>query len=188
MSDGQTTYPIISHFETVYRPGERGLDLSLLEALGLEVTESGKYVVGFVGKPASGNGYENSVTASEITPEHWEFEQALDEQMQRPEVAKLGQSYLKALKSKPQNRPHFGFAYSSLESWTAALDGFQKALDNRPELRGRAEVASKFVPGSPGAQTDFLHHAFIHTDIIGTACLSLGVIIELQYYGRNPTA
>ena len=106
---------------------------------------------------------------------------------QRPDVAALSASYLEALKSKPQNRPHFGMAYSSIESWTAAVEGFQRCLDDHPELKGRAEIASKFVPGSPGAQTDFLHHAFIHTDIIGAACLPLGVIIELQHYARNPT-
>ena len=187
MQNDQTVYPILSHFETVYRPGERELASLLFEAIGMDVKEAGKYVIGFVGKPASGNGYENSITASEITPEHWEFEQVLEKEMQRPEVAALGASYLNALKTKPQNRPHFGLAYSSLESWTEAVEGFEKFVEAHPDLKGRAEIASKFTPGSPGAQTDFLHHAFIHTDIIGTACLPLGVIIELQHYGRNPT-
>ena len=181
------SYRILSHFEMVYRPGERDLAKSFLKALGLDVTESGKYLVGFVGTPASGNGYENSITASEVTPEHWEFEQALEKEMQRPDLAGLSASYLRELKSKPQNRPHFGMAYSSLDSWNASVEGFQEALDRHPELKGRAEIASKFVPGSPGAQTDFLHHAFIHTDIVGFACLPLGVVIELQHYARNPT-
>lgn len=180
------SYTVLSHFETVYRPGERELAELLFKALGLRVTEAGKYVLGFVGDTASGNLLENSITASEVTPEHWEFEQALDKELQRPELASLSASYLHALKTAPQNRPHFGLAYSSLESWTAAVEGFKRALAEHPELQGRAELASKFVPGSPGAQTDYLHHAFIHTDIVGTSCLSMGIIIEFQHYARNP--
>jgi hypothetical protein len=180
-------YTVLSHFETVYRPGERALASQLFEALGLKVVDSGKYVLGFVGDTASGNLLENSITTSEVTPEHWAFEQVLDKELQRPEVAELSQTYLQALKTAPQNRPHFGIAYSSLESWSAAVDGFQRAVEAHPELKGRAQIASKFVPGSPGAQTDYLHHAFIHTDIIGTSCLSLGLIIEFQHYAENPT-
>lgn len=182
-----SSYPILSHFETVFRPGERDLAALLFNALGLGVSNVGKYVIGFVGTPASGNGFENSITASEVTPEHWEFEQVLEKEMQRPDIAAASATYLQALKTKPQNRPHFGMAYASLESWNEAVEGFEQALEKHPELKGRAEIASKFVPGSPGAQTDFLHHAFIHTDIIGTACLPLGMIIELQHYARNPT-
>lgn len=188
MQMDRPAYKMLSHFETVYRPGERDLAKSLFKALGLDLMESGKYVVGFVGDTVSGNGFENSITASEVTPEHWEFEQVLDKELQRPEIAALSQSYLHALKTAPQNRPHFGIAYSSLDSWQTALDGFERTLEEHPELKGRAQVASKFVPGSPGAQTDYLSHAFIHTDIIGSSCLSLGIIIEFQHYGKNPMA
>lgn len=186
MQDDRPDYTILSHFETVYRPGERALAAQLFKALGLSVSESGKYVLGFVGDTASGNLFENSITASEVTPEHWEFEQVLDKELNRPEIASLREKYVRALKTAPQNRPHFGLAFSSLESWKAALAGFERALEEHPELKGRAEIASKFVPGSEGAQTDYLHHAFIHTDIIGATGLSLGLIIEFQHYARNP--
>ncbi len=178
----QNSYRILSHFETVYRPGERDLAMKLFRALGLETSEIQSYVIGFVGAPGLGNEFENTITASEVTPEHWAFEQRLDEQLQKPEIAELSANYLEALKTRPQNRPHFGLAYSTLEAWTEAVEGFERALEENPELKGRASLASKFTPGSPGAQTDYLHHAFIHTDIVGTACLPLGVIIELQHY------
>ena len=185
-TDNKSDYIILSHFETVYRPGERALAADLFKALGLEVADSGKYVLGFVGNPPSGNLFENSITASEVTPEHWAFEQVLDRELKRPEIAELSETYLKALKTAPQNRPHFGLAFSSLETWQAAVDHFQRTVDETPTLQGRAEIASKFTP-TTGAQVDYLHHAFIHTDIIGATGLSLGIIIEFQHYARNPT-
>ena len=177
---------VLSHFELVHRPGERENAVALFDALGLRVVESGPYVMGFIGPAANGNSVENMIAASEITPEHWEFEQVLDRELRRPEIASLSETYKEALKARPQNRPHFGFAYDSYEEWAGTLERIEKAVEERPELKGRARLASKFVPGGPGAQTDYLHHAFIHTDIVGTGCLSLGTIIELQYYARHP--
>lgn len=181
MKHDQTPYRILSHFETVYRPGDRQLALTLFKALGLEVSEIQKYVIGFVGMPGLGNEFENTITASEVTPEHWAFEQVLDKELRRPELAELSASYLDALKSRPQIRPHFGMAYSTIDLWAEAVAGFERALEDHPELKGRASLASKFSPDSPGGQPQ-LHHAFIHTDIVGTSCLSLGLIIELQHY------
>lgn len=179
---------VLSHYETVYCPGERDLVVLLFEALGLRVhDDGGKYVSGFVGEAASGNAVENAVFASEITPEHWDFEQVLSAELQQPHLAGRSQAYLEALKAAPQNRPHFGIAFTSLKSWTAAVERVQRAVAEQPKLKGRAELASKFYPGSPGAQTDYLHHAFVHTDIIGTSCLALGLIIELQFYERHPS-
>src|SRR6218665_1681063 len=177
---------VLSHYETVYRPGERDLVVLLFEALGLRIMDEGKYVSGFVGQAASGNAVENAIFASEITPEHWDFEQVLTAELQQPHLAGRSQAYVQALKAAPQNRPHFGIAFSSLDSWTAAVERVQRAIEEQPRLMGRAELASKFYPGSPGAQTDYLHHAFIHTDIIGTSCLALGLIIEFQFYERHP--
>ena len=87
------------------------------------------------------------IAASEITPEHWEFEQVLDRELRRPEIASLSETYKEALKARPQNRPHFGFAYDSYEEWAGTLERIEKAVEERPELKGRARLASKFVPG-----------------------------------------
>lgn len=186
MTDTKKHRRALSHFETVYRPGDRELVKSLFDALGLQVAEMGKYVAGLIPCDESANPLENALFASEITPEHWEFEQALGAELRKPELASRSDSYLRALKSTPQNRPHFGIAFSSLEDWTGAVQRIRGKIAAEPALKGRAEVASEFRPWSPGAQTDFLYHAFVHTDIIGTGLLSLGLVIELQHYSRRP--
>ena len=179
----------LSHLEAVYRPGDRELVKSLFDALGLQVVEMGKYIAGLIDTPPSGNPVENALFASEITPEHLIFEDALDKALSQPELTDAGSSYLRALKSEPQCRPHLGIAFSSMEKWEQSVALIQaKTEDAASPLHGRAELTSKFRPGTPGAQTDFLHHAFVYTDLIGTTGLSLGMIIELQHYASNPSA
>lgn len=186
MTTHSSTARALSHFETVYRPGDRDRVKALFDALGLQVAEMGKYVAGLIPQRAGANPLENAVFASEITPEHWEFEQVLAEELRRPHLASRSAAYLRQLKTTPQSRPHFGIAFSSLDDWTAAVAKARSMIASDQDLQGRAELSSEFRPGSPGAQTDFLYHAFIHTDIIGTGLLSLGLIIELQHYSRRP--
>lgn len=185
MADNQKSRRVLSHIETVYRPGERHLALLLLNSLGLKVIETQGYILGFIDERAETNHLENMISASEITPEHWKFEQTLTDVIQRPEISELSSSYQQALKRQPQNRPHFGMAFSSLSEWEAVVEKVKLTIEEHPELRDRLELASLFKPGDPGSQSDYLQHAFIYTNIIGISCLSLGIVIELQYYLRK---
>lgn len=179
---------VLSHIETVYRPGERHLVLLLLNGLGLKIEETHGYILGFIDERTETNHLENMISASEITPEHWKFEQALTAAINRPELAELSTSYQHALKTQPQTRPHFGMAYSSMTEWEATVERIRRMLEEHPELRGRIELASLFKPGDPGSQSDYLQHAFIYTNVIGSSCLSLGLVIELQYYFHKHSA
>ena len=183
MADGNRR--VLSHIEMVYRPGERDLALRLFEVLGLTISESHGYILGFIDDGALGNLLENMLSVSEITPEHWAFEQALAENLQRPEFAARGEAYRQAIRKAPQVRPHMGIADASRGAWQAAGEWVRRATEDYPELRGRLEIACQFRPGDPGSQSDYLEHAFINTDIVGTSCLALGHCIELQHYLRH---
>jgi len=186
VSSNQTSRRVLSHVETVYRPGENHLARLLLDSLGLKVVETHGYILGFIDEATETNPLENMISASEITPEHWEFEQKLAEVINRPELTELSTSCKDALKRQPQNRPHFGMAYTSQAQWESVIERVKRTIKENPELQGRVELANVFKPGDAGSQSDMLQHAFIYTDIIGTSCLSLGIVIELQNYLRRP--
>ncbi len=68
----------LNHVEMVYRPGERELATRVFELLGFRVSDDGGTWMFARIDPAIGDVANNACYASEMTPEQWALEQALD--------------------------------------------------------------------------------------------------------------
>ncbi len=162
----------LNHVELVYPPGGRSLAKRAFELLGCNVTDDGG-----IWFKADGH-----VFASEVTPEQWTFEQAL--QQRRRDDPKFGAEsrFADALDRGPQHFFHFGFGKQTVAEWRATVDRIRDAGLNDPELRGRIGIASIFRPGDPGAYGNHFVQAFVRTDLFAAGLLSLGQSVEIQHY------
>lgn len=171
---------LINHIETVYRPGERDIARDALEVLGCRVIELQGFLFGVL-DPDSGNGIDNAIYSSEVTPEQWQFEEALAATFDHSTpLGEASRHYREQMAARPQYVFHFGIAFTSPEAWEEAVARIDDASWNHPTLAGRIEVAGAFRPGDAGSMGDQLQ-AFIHTDALSSGLLSVGQQIELQY-------
>lgn len=167
----------LNHVELVYRPGERELAKRVFELLGCNpVDRGGTWFTSFV--DADGADWCNNVLyASEVTPEQWAFEEALD----ASSPARV--AYLDRLTREPQRAFHFGIRLpdeATLEATCARItDAGNGGSDG--ELAGRIRIAGVFRPGDPEAVADSMVQAFVWTDVIASGLLTLGQHIELQW-------
>jgi len=173
----------LNHVELVYRPGERELAARVFALLGCRpVDRGGTFFTSFV-EPAETDFSNNVFYASEVTPEQWCLEQALDETIRADNgpVASTTRVYLERLRREPQRSFHFGVRYPSLDALETTCSAIRSVDRTDPGLAGRIEVSGVFHPGGPGAYTDTMVQAFVHTDVVAAGLLVLGQHIELQW-------
>jgi hypothetical protein len=173
----------INHVEMIFQPGEREAARTLFESLGFEVSDFGPWLVVSV-EPATANGVDNVMYASEPVPAQQRFEDALAKAIANdPEATAALKHYRGVRVEHPQYNFHFGASMASYEDWEQRTAQVKETVENNPLLKGRVDV-SVFNPGDPGA-VGAVHQTFVLTDILATGTLQTGVIFELQWYPRN---
>jgi hypothetical protein len=172
----------INHVELVYRPGERALAAKVFELLGCRPQDrGGTFLTSFV-EPSESDFCNNAVYASEVTPEQWALECALTDALATGgPVADAARHYLDRLREEPQRSTHFGIRVPDRDRFDSVIDALRDAGEHDPELKGRVTVSAVFAPGDPGALTDAMVQAFVHTDVVAAGLLTLGQHFELQY-------
>jgi hypothetical protein len=170
---------LLNHIEMIYRPGERHLVSKLFTALGCNVIDTGHtHLVVALGAPDKYM-LNNTVYASEVTPEQWRLEQQLSRALEgESPLAAAYTGYDDKFRRDPQLTSHFGIRYPSFEALEETLKHLENGLD--PELVGRVQIKGVFRPGGPGSYVDYIMQAFIKTDIAASGLLTFGQHIELQ--------
>jgi hypothetical protein len=170
---------LLNHIEMVYRPGERHLVTKLFTALGCNVTDTGHTHLAIALGATDKYMLNNTVYASEVTPEQWRLEQQLGRALEgESPLAAAYAGYDDKFRHDPQLTSHFGIRYPSFEALEETLKHLENDLD--PELAGRVQIKGVFRPGQPGSYVDFIMQAFIKTDIAASGLLTFGQHIELQ--------
>ena len=129
----------LNHTELVYRPGERALATQVFETLGCRVVDpDGPYLVILV-DPKSEDFIDNVLYASEVTPEQWAFEQALQKSLMRDEeLARACGGFRDHAVSTPQSTTHFGLRLPSIEQFDETLERIENL---KGDLAGRLNIS-----------------------------------------------
>jgi hypothetical protein len=179
----------LNHIELVYRPGERALAVRVFEMLGLRVRDRGGIWFHAFIDPAVADLSNNACYASEVTPEQWALEQALEEAIAAgrhgaTNASALGAAataYLDRLQAEPQRSFHFGIRYAERDDFDAALARIRDA-ERDSELAGRVTIAGIYHPDEPGALAPNMIQAFARTDVVAAGLLAFGQHVELQWH------
>jgi hypothetical protein len=184
----------LNHVEMVYRPGERQLAGRVFELLGLRVIDPGDRWLFALVDPAFADFSNNACYASEVTPEQWALEQALESAIgsdtdtraaggapaRAGDVGPTARAYLGRLRVEPQRSFHLGIRIFGREDFDATLDRIRAAAID-PELAGRVTLSGVFHPDEPGALARNMIQAFVRTDVVAAGLLAFGQHIELQF-------
>lgn len=174
----------INHVEMIFQPGERETARAFFETLGFGVSDFGPWLLVSV-DPATANGIDNVMYASEPVPAQQKFEDALQDAIaNHPQATAALAHYREVRIAHPQFNFHFGASIPTHEEWTERAARVQEASLSHPLLRGRMDV-SVFNPGDPGAVGP-LHQLFVLTDVLSTGTLQTGLIFELQWKSDVP--
>ena len=185
----------LNHVEMVYRPGERMLAARVFELLGLRVVDPGGRWLFALGDPGLADFSNNACYASEVTPEQWALEQALeaaigidraapDRGVAAQEAGGVGstaRAYLDRMRVEPQRTFHVGIRIFGREDFDATLDRIRAAATD-PDLAGRVALLGVFDPDEPGALAPNMIQAFVRTDVVAAGLLAFGQHIELQWH------
>ncbi len=142
----------LNHVEMVYRPGERALAARVFELLGMRVADHGGEWFFSLIDPAVADVANNACYASQVTPEQWALEQALEATIDEPsddELGSVARTYLARLRAEPQRSFHFGIRYFAREDFDATLERV-RAAESDAELAGRVALIGVFHPDDPG--------------------------------------
>lgn len=176
---------LLNHVEMLYQPGERALAIKAYEALGCRVTqpENPTMVAHVAGD--SDDKTNNVLYSSEVSPEQWEFEQALKRSLaQDSALAKAFARFDDKYRNRPHGITHFGIRFPSFAKLEEKLTELETDLD--PALRGRFCVTRVYRPEDEDRRTDRMIQAFVATDVIAAGFFCLGQLIELQ--AKEPEA
>jgi hypothetical protein len=172
---------LLSHVELVYAPGERALVARAFELLGCSVRDpGGRFLV--VRATAEGSSTENVWYASEVTREQWSLERSLRSLAGDDGLAGALDAYARLATSRPQDTPHFGIQYASLDELDAAVARVQRVDEVAPELAGRIGIARRIDPGDPASLSAAVVQVFLRTSLFACGLLTLGQVVELQHY------
>jgi len=187
----------LNHVEMVYRPGERALAGRVFELLGLRVVDPGGRWLFALGDPALADFSNNACYASEVTPEQWALEQALDAAIgtdgdvrlagggagEAEGVGGTARAYLDRMRVEPQRTFHVGIRIFERGDFDATLDRIRAAASD-PDLAGRIALIGVFDPDEPGALAPGMIQAFVRTDVVAAGLLAFGQHVELQWHVR----
>jgi hypothetical protein len=182
----------VTHFETVYRPGEAQLVVELFGLLGLRTESLGPttqnagptenpFICGFFGTDAT-NPVDDFIAGSPVDPEQWQFDQALAKAVREGELAGAFAGYQEVTKRAPYFTTHVGVRFDSLDAWENAVSRVQDVDQLAPALAGRVELRGLFRPGGPGSLSDITHQAFVWTDVLALGSLAFGLLLEMQHF------
>jgi hypothetical protein len=175
----------VTHFETVYRPGEAQLVAELFGLLGLRIESLGPpenpFVVGFFGIDDT-NPVDDFIAGSQVEPEQWKFDQELARILREGELAGAFAGYQEMVSRTPYFTTHVGVRFESLSSWENAVSRVQNIEQLAPSLTGRVELRGLFRPGAPGSLSDITHQAFVWNDVLALGSLAFGMLLEMQYF------
>jgi hypothetical protein len=185
----------LNHVEMVYRPGERMLAARVFELLGLRVVDPGGRWPFALGDPALADFSNNACYASEVTPEQWALEQALeaaigtqgdvrvagDAAADAGGVGSTARAYLDRMRVEPQRTFHVGIRIFGREDFDATLNRMRAAATD-PDLAGRITVIGVFYPDEPDALAPNMIQAFVRTDVVAAGLLAFGQHVELQWH------
>lgn len=172
---------VLNHVEMVYRPGEADVAIAALEIMGLTVDATKPpWLVAHV-DGQTGNGIDNVLYASELTPAQQAFEAVFERSVGRDDELREGLArYREVRQAHPQFAFHFGLSVPTHEDWLQRIARIQEASRSHELLAGRIGIAGVFEPGMPDAVTP-QHQAFVRTDVLSSEMLALGLQIELQW-------
>jgi hypothetical protein len=173
--------PHLNHVEMVHAPGDRALALELLALLGgrLSVNPTGSPLALDIGNQiAVGFPHDNALYVSEVTPQQWAFESALNSCLEaQPQLAELRSNYVADVRNTPQTSFHFGIRYATRDQLEERIEAIRQASETE-RLRGKLELTGVYPPGT---YTNTMLQAFLYTNVIAAGLLSLGQHIELQW-------
>ncbi|GEM_PF-716366 len=180
---------LLNHVEFVYAPGDRALARTFLEALGFRVLDpqtdptppelgpaAGPYLIVYLAE-GDDDLIDNVVYASEVRPEQWAFESALEAHVAKDDSLRaLHERHRESYAALPQAMAHVGLAYSS----TDEVKGAVERLARIDALRDRMTLSDVFEPRGPGSVDDRVTQAFVYTDLLSVGLLLGGQQFELQ--------
>lgn len=172
---------VLHHVALVHAPGERSLVRTFFELLGCAVFESGSPFLLARINPDDVDGAESWMFASEVTPEQWQLELALEDARHGGSLAAVGDGYLDRLRSDPQHACHFAIRMPSEQEFDATVDRITQIDQVAPTLSGRVSLSGVFRPGDHGAQSKTQTQAFVYNDVVASGLLAFGQHIELQW-------
>lgn len=181
---GQYSGNLLNHIEALYRPGERDLALSLVEALGCSVSDTGfsgdgpESFLAIHPNPADPDIRNNAFYISPMRPE----QQALEANLARLVRDDAGLSaalagYRGAAQTLPFGVSHFGLRYTDEDALIGAVDKVRAALSE--ELGDRLHVRV-FDPRDGERSDATVLQAFVYQDVIVSGSFTYGQLIELQ--------
>jgi hypothetical protein len=175
---------LLNHVETLYRPGERGIAIKLVTALGCAITDTG-----FLGdgeetflavhpNPDDRNPQNNALYMSPMRPE----QQALEAHLKRigesdPELRSSLTRYRQTARAVPFGISHFALRYPSGRAVQKVADDLERSL--APILGDRLHVRI-FRPQDADSAGGTLIQGFVHQDVIVSGSFLYGQLIELQ--------
>lgn len=176
--------PMLSHVETLYRPGERELAIKLVEALGCAITDTGFKGDGadtFLAvhpNPEDQDLEHNVFYMSQIRPEQLQLEERLKQFGETDSgFSALLENYRQAARMKPFGVPHFALRYTSSDDIRRAEARINAAFKNKLTDRIYLRI---FYPGDADAAVGKLVQGFIHQDVVVSGSFLMGQLIELQ--------
>jgi hypothetical protein len=184
--DGIADYrgALLSHVETLYRPGERALAIELVEALGCSITDTGFKGDGvdtFLAvhpNPNDPDPQNNVFYMSQIRPEQFAVEERL-RQFSETEAGFAEQlnAYRNAARTKPFGVPHFALRLQS----TDAIRHAEARIRNEASEALRERVHLRvFYPGDADAAVGKVVQGFLYQDVVVSGSFLMGQLIELQ--------
>ncbi len=177
----EPTAKVLHHVALVHAPGGRPFARAFFELVGCEVFESASPFLLARIAPDDAHRAETWMFASEVTPEQWQLELALDDALHGGSLAGVGDGYLRRLRSDPQHACHFAIRMPSEQEFDATVDRITNIDQVAPTLSGRVSLSGVFRPGDPGAQSRTQTQAFVYTDVVVSGLLAFGQHIELQW-------
>jgi len=171
---------LLNHVELVFRPGERDVARCTFELFGWRVRDfGGPFLTAQVGPGAEGL-VDNVLYASEVVAEQWALEQCLVEALGETDPRRAADEYRSRLAREPQRSFHFGVRTRDRDTFESSLERIRAAGAHDGPLAGRVGVVGVFRPGDPGALSDTMIQAFVHTDVVASGLLVFGQHVELQ--------
>jgi hypothetical protein len=172
---------VLHHVALLHAPGGRPLARTFFELLGCEVVESRSPFLLARIAPHDGDGAESWMFASEVTPDQWKLELALQDALRGGSLAAVGDGYRDRLRSDPQHACHFAIRMPSEREFDATVDRITHIDEVAPTLSDRVSLSGVFRPGDPGAQSNTQTQAFVYNDVVVSGLLTFGQHIELQW-------
>ncbi len=184
--DGIADYhgALLSHVETLYRPGERKLAIELVEALGCSITDTGFKGDGvdtFLAvhpNPNDPDPQSNVFYMSQIRPEQFAVEERL-KQFSETEAGFAAQlnAYRDAARTKPFGVPHFALRLQS----TDAIRHAEARIRNEASEALRERVHLRvFYPEDADTAVGKVVQGFLYQDVVVSGSFLMGQLIELQ--------